>query len=111
MATATANNDPSAAGGRVGDAGAKPHRGWSVLCAVGLCFLLSFGMWTSKAQAQATGQLEVRPGPDLSGLQDRPLDAVEVRFRGNIWSENVQLQSVRPGDLVSGERTDAACPS
>ena len=65
-----------------------------------LCLSLLF---TREARAQATGQLEVRPGASLAGFEQKPLSRVEVELEGDLWVEPVELQSVHPGDLISGE--------
>jgi len=62
-----------------------------------------FWLWAASASAQATGQLEVQAGRDLTAFEQRAITEVEVRLAGRLWKEQVELQSVRPGDLVSGE--------
>ncbi len=64
-----------------------------------LCLLLE----PASAFGQATGQLEVSAGVDLSAYLNRPITGVEVSLLGEQWTETVSLLSVQPGDLVSGE--------
>src|SRR5690606_9458470 len=61
---------------------------------VGLLLALSLVLTSAQGRAQATGQLEVRPGPDLSAYVDRPLGRVEVRLLGKEWVEPVKVHSV-----------------
>lgn len=108
MALPTRHYDPSAPGGREWadpvlrcSHGAPARWAWRWLV-WGLWLVLGV-LYPRHLFAQASGELEVRPGADLSEIAQRPLDAIEVRVRGDVWSEQVQLHSVRPGESFSAE--------
>ncbi len=65
-----------------------------------LCLFLLASMNSARAQTQ--GELNVEPGPDLSVFSETPLAEVRVVMEGQLWRERVVLQSVRPGDTVTG---------
>lgn len=64
------------------------------------CFLLLGGQ--NLALAQTQGELTVGAPPDLSAFAERPLAEVRVVMTGKLWRERVEVQSVRPGDIVTG---------
>ncbi len=55
-----------------------------------------------KARAQTSGELQVRPGADLSAFLGRPIEAIRIRNLGELWDASRRVTSVRPGDLFDG---------
>lgn len=104
MAAATRQNHSHARWRGAGGMRGAVRRG--VSCSLGVVRrwgLLLLCAAPDVALGQATGQLELGRGADLSTFEQQTIDAVEVRIRGTFWSEQVTLQSVRPFDLISGE--------
>lgn len=66
---------------------------------IALCIFV----WTGFGSAQTTGELDMRPGADLSAFLDRPVDEVRVETLGDLFQEPIQVQSVSPGDEFSSE--------
>lgn len=97
------NPSPARRRGAGGVRGAVGHGARHSLSGLRRWAFLLLCMTPHVALGQASGQLELGPGADMSALEQQSIDAVEVRTRGTLWSEQVALQSVRSGDLISGE--------
>lgn len=88
--------------GSVARLGGKTGEQRSFHAIVVVFVLLFLALWPGVAGADITGQLRVSPGPDLSSLQNRTVDAVRVRNLGELWEEERNVRSVAPGDVLSG---------
>src|SRR5688572_21727268 len=54
-------------------------------------------------EAQETRAPAALPGGGLESLIGRRLSRIEIRWRGDRWSEVVELSHVRPGQIFSPE--------
>lgn len=73
--------------------------GWLLLGLLWAWVLLLAG----PVQAQESGELVLRPAPELGAFVGRPLDSVQVETLGDLWPERLSVQQVRPGEIVSTE--------
>lgn len=60
------------------------------------------GLFPLSAPGQVSGELRVDPMPDLSALEGRRIDVVQIRNLGRLWDEERSVRSVQPGDVLSG---------